>query len=467
MTSGSPSSTSEAPGATIELSRNLSPPPDVLSSKGTATMDQSTDVAVVGGGLAGLAAAAYLARAGRRVTVVEKASALGGRAATQEKRGFLMNMGAHALYLGGPARRVLDELGVEAPGRPPPPSGGLALREGRLHTLPTGFVSLLTTGVLDLSGKVELARLLASIRSVDTLALAGTSARAWLGQAFRSPAARGVLEMLFRVATYTADMDRLSAGAALRQLQLIDEANVRYVDRGWQTLVEGLRRAASGAGAVLATGERAASVRIEGGAARGVALADGTEIAAEAVILAVSPGAAAALAPELTALAQHAERATPVCAACLDLGLSRLPSPRALYAFGVERPLYLSVHSASARLAPEEGALVHLMKYLGEPGTEGEPERELEALMDQVQPGWREAVVERRFLPSMVVSNALVAAEEGGLAARPDAAVPGVRGLAIAGDWVGPEGMLADASLASARRAAELSGTEAGLRAAA
>jgi phytoene dehydrogenase-like protein len=429
-------------------------------------MDDATDVAVVGGGLAGLTAAAYLARAGRRVTVLEKASALGGRAVTQEKHGFFMNLGAHALYLGGPARRALDELGVEAPGRVPPASGGLALRDGRLHTLPTGFVSLLTTGVVDLSGKIELARLLASVRAIDTAALAGTSTRDWLERSVRSPAARGVLEMLLRLATYTADMDCLSAGAALHQLRLAVEANVRYLDGGWQTLVDGLRRVATSAGARIVADARATNVRIEGGAARGVTLADGATIDAEGVILAVSPGAAAALVPGVPALADRAARAIPVQAACLDLALSRLPSPRALIALGIDRPLYLSVHSASARLAPQGSALIHLVKYLAG-NDDGDPEGELEGLIDQVQPGWREVVVERRFLPSMVVSNALVAADEGGLTGRPDVAVPGVRGLALAGDWVGPEGMLADAALASARRAAELSGAVTGLRAAA
>ena len=42
----------------------------------------------------------------------------------------------------------------------------------------------------------------------------------------------------------------------------------------------------------------------------------------------------------------------------------------------------------------------------------------------------------------------------GGLAGRPGVAVPDRPGTFVAGDWVGPEGHLADAVLASARAAA-------------
>ena len=71
-----------------------------------------TDVAVVGGGVAGLSAACYLARAGLEVIVFEKAPSLGGRAATKESDGFMFNRGIHALYTGGAASRTLEELGI-------------------------------------------------------------------------------------------------------------------------------------------------------------------------------------------------------------------------------------------------------------------------------------------------------------------------------------------------------------------
>jgi hypothetical protein len=146
-----------------------------------------------------------------------------------------------------------------------------------------------------------------------------------------------------------------------------------------------------------------------------------------------------------------------VRAACLDLALRRLPRPDTTFALGVDRPLYFSVHSASARLAPEGGALVHAAMYLpdGPPAAPEEVERELEVFVRDLQPGFESEVVVRRFLPELVVAGALVTAEEGGFRGRPDVAVAEAPGVFVAGDWVGPEGLLADASLASARRAAD------------
>ncbi len=66
-------------------------------------------VIIVGGGLAGLATAAYLAKAGRPVTVLERSKELGGRADTHVSKGYFFNLGPHALYAKGAGRAVLDE----------------------------------------------------------------------------------------------------------------------------------------------------------------------------------------------------------------------------------------------------------------------------------------------------------------------------------------------------------------------
>ena len=195
-------------------------------------------------------------------------------------------------------------------------------------------------------------------------------------------------------------------------------------------------------------------------AVRAVRLRDGARLSARAVILAIAPDEASPLVGrgEHPAFARWARESIPVRAACLDVALRKLPHPRRRFALGVDRPLYLSVHSAVAALAPAEGGLVHLIEYLptGDERDGATIERELSDLMTLIQPGWEEHVVHQRFLPHLVVSNRVVTAKQGGLAGRPGPEVPGIRQLFVAGDWVGREGQLADASLASGHRAATL-----------
>ena len=57
-----------------------------------------------------------------------------------------------------------------------------------------------------------------------------------------------------------------------------------------------------------------------------------------------------------------------------------------------------------------------------------------------------------RFLHRVVAATDTPTAETGGLAGRPPVTVPGMPGVHLAGDWVGPDGLLADAALASRRR---------------
>jgi hypothetical protein len=62
-------------------------------------------------------------------------------------------------------------------------------------------------------------------------------------------------------------------------------------------------------------------------------------------------------------------------------------------------------------------------------------------------------IIEDRYLHRMTVAGALTLAESGGMRGRPTVTDSGVPGVFLAGDWVGPHGHLADASLASAEAA--------------
>jgi len=411
------------------------------------------ETVVVGGGLAGLTAGVILARAGRRVVVLEKGRAPGGRANTQRRQRFLFNLGAHALYRAGRAAAILRDLGVPWQGTEPDGDGAHA--DGKIHQLPRSVWSLLSTTLLPLREKYETARLMTRLPGIATAPLDAITVRDWLDREVRGPRVRQLLEAVFRVSTYCADFDQLSAGAALRQVNLA-LGGVWYLDGGWGTLVDGLRTRLAMYGGELRCGALATLVEPRPGGFL-IHSPDAPPLEARHVVIAASPAAAARLVPAAEpAFLARLDAARPAVVATLDLALARLPDPRRTFVLGIDKPLYLSVHSHWASLAPAGGALVHVMKYLTEPHADAASiRRELEDLVDLSQPGWRDHLVDERFAPHLVATHQIATAERGGLAGRPDSACPGLSGVYFAGDWVGAEGMLADAALASAQRAAQ------------
>lgn len=417
--------------------------------------DKQLPVVIAGGGLAGMAAALYLARhlahSGQPVILYEQATSLGGRARTQEKAGFHFNQGPHALYRAGAGAKVLAELGIAYTGQQPP-KAGVAIHNDAIHPFPYTPLDVLTTSLFSWPEKATFALLAArmgtGIRPDPTLSFAD-----WVASASNHQTVRDFLLASGRVATYTNDPQRASAAAVLEQMRLAITANVLYLDGGWQRLVDGLYRAGTEAGVRFITGKRiVALVQDAFGRVTGVHLSDGQMQEAASVLLTGSPQNVG----EIVGPERMPATPPPVAAAVLDVALHRLPDPTKLFALSLDQPLYFSVHSTAARLAPNGSALIHLAKYLptGESDAAAD-EKQLVGLLDRVQPGWQAEVVERRFLPHLTVTNALVAAADGGLPGRIDVDGLGIPGLLMAGDWVGPAGMLADASLASAKRAAQ------------
>jgi phytoene dehydrogenase-like protein len=299
--------------------------------------------------------------------------------------------------------------------------------EGKKYPLIANTTSLLTSPLLGIGEKLEAANL---FRLFAAGHAPRQTMREWLDDHARSPKVRSLAAAITRLTTFVADHDHLSASAALKQIALAIADSVAYLDHGWQTLIDGLAARARSLGVEIRCGAPVNSLAF---------------LDAEGIILAVPPSAV----EKLTGASFPNLR--PVNVACLDLALSQLPENAANFGLGLDRPLYYSVHSASAKLAPEGSALIQMAKYLTFDSDPFADRADLEQFADLLAPGWRARVTMSRFLPNMIVGHAMATLE-----GRPDVDALADKGVFLAGDWVGPEDMLTDTVVSSALRAAAM-----------
>ncbi len=405
------------------------------------------DVAVVGAGLAGIAAAIFAARAeqgNRRVVLVDAHP--GGRARTNETNGFRFNMGPRALYKGGAAALALRELGIEVTGDSPGRAGTFGLLDGQIYDFPAGASTLFRSQLLGIRGKINIGLLLGRLKKIDPTTLNDISLTEWLSNQGIPDDAKNVFHAIVRLSTYIHAPNILSAGAAIGQMQLALSHGVTYVDGGWQTIVDKLLASAETAGVTIMKA-RAESVE-RNKTEWHIATAAGSISSRNLVLATGTPQAALGLIPNL----DLAGAGPVVEASCLDLGLTADPDyPIVL---GIDAPMYLSNHSDAALLAPPGRAVVHAMMYLT-PG-DGRSADELRAGLEKfiAQAGVAtELIATQRFLARMTVMGGMPTAFNGGLPGRPAVQRHESPALFLAGDWVGPTGLLADAAMASGRAA--------------
>ena len=126
-----------------------------------------TRVVVVGGGISGLTAAWYAARAGAAVTVLEAAPRVGGKLRVEDIGGVPVDVGAEALLTARPEGiALLDELGLAGDRIDPETTAALVRADGALHPLPAKTMlgipadvdAVRESGALTAAGLAALAR---------------------------------------------------------------------------------------------------------------------------------------------------------------------------------------------------------------------------------------------------------------------------------------------------------------------
>ncbi len=411
-------------------------------------------VVVVGAGLAGLVCANRLADAGAKVTVLESGAKPGGRARTDDHDGTMLNRGPHALYLDGVGRSELGALGIDPPGASPDGKGSLGLAGDTTVLLPVGLASLLRTKAVKGRSRVTAARLFAALPRIDTADLGATSMSDWLAAEVDDESVRRVLAALVHVSSYCADLDAIPAQLAIEQLQLV-LGGVRYIDGGWSTMIQSLVDRAEARGVEIKCRAKVDHITNDGELEIHFGRADApnqpTVLCPDAVVVAgLSPVATARIAGS-NYLERVAATCEPVTVAVLDIVVDEFPQPQRRFALGLDEPTYFSVHSPPADLG--RGTAAVAMKYLrtADNGDAESLRAELEAVCDQVQPGWRDSLLTSRFMRRMIVAHRVP--NSGREIVQP--VVPDCSGIHVAGDWVGNVGHIADASIASGRAAAD------------
>ncbi|MDX3321765.1 NAD(P)/FAD-dependent oxidoreductase [Streptomyces sp. ME03-5684b] len=256
---------------------------------------RAADALVVGAGLAGLACALDLCRAGWRVALLEASDGVGGRMRTDRRDGFLLDRGFQVFNTSYPQVKRRMEL-----------------KSLRLRPFTAGVVAHTSNGPVRLADPTREPRAAGTLLPArDLAALAALTAR----------------DAVLPVAITRRRRDRPTS-AALSRVGLSDaaiagilrpflsgvfledrlETSARFFHLVWRSMVRGsLCLPAEGIGAVpaqLADGLPNGVLRLGTPVAEitdaGVLLGDGGEVPARVVVVATDPATAAGLLPDLT-----------------------------------------------------------------------------------------------------------------------------------------------------------------------
>lgn len=244
------------------------------------------DAVILGAGIGGLTLALRLAKAGRRVLVVEKSRDAGGVVSTIRDQGYLLECGPNSFSNGEEIMALIEEIGLgqRALLQPMKDHDRFVWRGGALRRVPMGPRELLGSDVLSLREKLAAAAGL--LRSLPP-----PSGDVELGRFFRQRLGDGVVDALlkpFMAGVYASDADRISFETTVPALYTAATKNRRLISalrgmragrksdtprrprclvsfpHGLDELMRGLREAVTSAGASIHHGEASPLSYIEG-----------------------------------------------------------------------------------------------------------------------------------------------------------------------------------------------------------
>ncbi|HIH96540.1 MAG TPA: NAD(P)/FAD-dependent oxidoreductase [Thermoplasmata archaeon] len=249
------------------------------------------DVAIIGGGFAGLSMASILSKKGFKTALFEKSQVLGGRGGYIEKEGFLVDYGVHLLRCGakGEAAKVFEEIGKKAEfvevGKPE------IFIDGKFKKFPSGAMGFLTTGLVPFGAKFALIKVLLGGLKADLNEFYRTPMEDFISQKIKKEKRRkdieGVIGTLGGIGIICSDLKEASAGELFGFVKRVSKSKetVGYVKHGMKHIIDTLKESIIENGGEIKQSTPVKKIVIEEEKAKGVET-DSEKIFAENVVYA-------------------------------------------------------------------------------------------------------------------------------------------------------------------------------------
>jgi len=420
------------------------------------------EVVIVGGGLAGLSSAAYLAAKGKKVAVLERGQ-LGGRAVTLKIKGFNFNFGAHAIYArdNSVLRTFERELGLRIDWQDFNPTKAKYDTGNDLTAVPANVQGLFQTKLLTAYEKVLFTfEILKTLLKMET-GHPHLSIQKWME---KKGVNEDVKEMMLTLASsnfFTREPEKIPSDVFFTYYRRLFTTNkpVSYIGGGWQALINEFVRVIETHNGTILTKCKAESVKTDGERIVAVVTPE-AEFTGDEFIFCIPPKEMVKVFAETHlahAVAQYAEY-EPTVVVVYDVGLKERIDVPYSYIYDKQNNIFITdISYYDKTCVPEGGQLLQATAYLrqsevGNKEVAEERKRQIENLYDKHFPGWREKLVVPRVSTRAVVQEIKWTMTQQAMPIF----LPDYRNLFFAGDWCQGQGQLSELSFSSALEVSKL-----------
>jgi len=227
------------------------------------------DAVIIGSGPGGLGVGALLAKAGKRVVVLERQGYIGGRATSYTWNGYTFNTGPHGGFVDGELDRLLRKVGKEPPAR--------GIFDDAVTYKDKKIIPMLNLIRLD---DPDLPRLLQAVTGVTPEQLAtydSVSAKEWLDSLeIKDDNLRTLVRLGILVGTTIPRLEEIAASAAIESMRpLASPPQICWASHGYLSYMQLLADTITEHGGEVRVNAEVVKVLVESNQVKGVLLEEG------------------------------------------------------------------------------------------------------------------------------------------------------------------------------------------------